>query len=141
MSSSSNRYAVLGEASSSSKEQQQDTAQPGPPAQREGLSMGSLESSLPRVLSREEGLAEYKKRRLAWKEEQAQEDERKKRRQVTSSTLVPRLIPSAAPESDDGMEVEKEFNCQNIINLDRRIRCVFGYEDAKGDFTDPLDSL
>ena len=151
MTSSTNRFAALAEDSSSSKEPgsqkpvtgtkdkedqtMQDTGSAGP-----SYAMGELESSLPKVMSIQEGAALFLKRKqkaLAEEEQRA-----KKSRQGSGSTFTtPRTIPSAAPDSDDEMDDAKEFDFRDIVNPNRRFRCMFRYEDASGQSTKSLGSL
>ena len=99
MAPSRNRYELLGDAPSSSREQQSqalvtntaDTAvhdadQARPSARRQDLSM----------LTKAEKLAIVKRRMAEIEQEDKEEEERKKSREASSAILVDRSIPSAA---------------------------------------------
>lgn len=106
MVSLSNRFAVLGQAAPSSTEQEirvpvtdmedqtmQDNTQAGPP-----MSIGGLEGSIPHVLTREEKIPTFHKKRLQWEAEEREKERLKKSRQRSNrSTFVGRPIPFPPP--------------------------------------------
>lgn len=115
MSSSTNKFALLSNDPSSSKAQEtqgpvtgnkntdqpvKDAGQAGPSTGSEALSLATLQASLPKELSKAEKL-EIFKRNVAEVEEADKKDEeeerRKNSRQGSSSTVVGKPIPTAAP--------------------------------------------
>ena len=121
MASSSNRFAVLGEDSSSSKEQEvpvpvtgtegmgnqtmQDTAQAGPP-----ISSGSPEGSAAPKLTIEEGVALFLKRRAQYLAEEEEKEKAKKSRQnskPSTSAIPPRGLRKRSASSDEAEEPPK----------------------------------
>lgn len=153
MASSSNRYAALADKASSSKESESQKSVTGPKDQDKtmqdtgsagpSISMGDLGSSLPKVLSKEEGVKLFLKKRDKFRAEEEEENQRaKKARQSEGAKFItPRTIPSAAPDSDDEMDNAKEFDFRDIANPHRRTRCMWRYEDADGESTNPLGNL
>ena len=152
MASSSNRFAALAEDASSSKESGSQKPVTGPKDQDKAMqdtgsagpsySMGDLESTLPKVVSREEGVELFLKRRADFRAGELENERAKKARQSKGASFItPRMIPSAAPDSDDEMDDAKEFNFRDIINPHRRVECMVRYQDADGNSTNPLGSL
>ena len=152
MSSSTNRYAALGEASRSNEQEAQvpntgtpdqtmgDASLPDAPvASIEPVSLTGLAESLPKVLTKEESTALFLERFNKW-----QDDEwRKKSRQGPStSTFVGQLIPSANPTPIDMRRdtATRPLDCKSIINP-RRTYCAFRYEDDNGGSTGTVGNL
>lgn len=108
MSSSRNYFDPLAEGSSSKEQETRvpttdttdhvmyDAPQTGPSAGNEPISATSLGASVPKRLSREEGIALFHKRRVEWEKEE-KEERKQKLRKGKSSTFVSQPIPSAAP--------------------------------------------
>ena len=118
MASSSNRFAILGEDSASSKEQEvpvpvtgnegmgnqtmQDTAQAGPP-----ISSGGPEGSATRKLTLQEGVALFLKRRAQYLAEEEEHEKAKKSRQhskPSTSVIPPRDLRKRSASSDEAKE-------------------------------------
>lgn len=147
MSSSGNRYSVLGEGSNSKEKETQmpttgtpdqemkdapQNASQANPSGESSMSMKDLQESLPP--SKEEARKRDVAKFLELEREFYEEEARKKRsRHNTSSQEVVRQIPSAAPPPEDAVPVEEEFNPRNIVNPERRPRCAFKYEDEGTD--------
>ena len=121
MASSSNRFAALREDPSSSKEQEvpvpvtgtegmgnqtmQDTGSAGP-----SLSMGDLESTLPKVMSREERKALFKKRLNQYLAEEEEREKAKKAQQHSkpSTSAIPTGgLRKRTASSDEAEEPQK----------------------------------
>ena len=151
--SSSNCFEVLGEAPSSSQEQESRKPgtgtdgkedQPMQDAGRAGsvISFGDLERSLPRVLSLQEGVELFRKKRAQIEAEDVENERKKKSRQGNGSSFVaPRTVPSAAPDSDDEMEELKAFDFRKVSSSNRRLKCMFRYQDVDENSTDPIGNI
>ena len=105
------------------------------------MSLSSLQTSLPYVPTEAKKLATFLKRGAEAVAAEEEKERQKKSRQGNSSTFVGQPIPSAAPEPDTHMIQVDQYDCRNIINPERRSRCVFKYEDAGGKSTAPIGNI
>ena len=128
MASSSNRFAALGEDSSSSKEQEvpvpvtgtegmgnqtmQDTAQAGPP-----ISSGDPEGSAARKLTLQEGVALFFKKRAQYLAEEEEHEKAKKSRESSkpsTSAIPPRGLRKRSASSDEAEEPPKRRQLEPV---------------------------